>query len=80
MWKDCNVNSLNLRVMHISSSFIVCSIQLLNIVYTFVLIFIYAPVQSSHKDEFWEEIINYINSLSMHFIMSGDSNELNSDL
>ena len=76
MWKDCNQNPFILNVVFKSQRFIAVQIELLNLQFIFMAIFVCAPAQASHKAAFWEEIILYVNNLSCPFIIVGDFNEL----
>ena len=69
MWKPCNTHPFNLVVLFKSSRFILCSVQLLSLNFSYVLIFIYAPARKEFKAEFWLQLINYINSLTLPFII-----------
>lgn len=53
-----------------------CEISLLNLNIQYIAVFIYAPARKEWKSEFWNELILYVNSLSLPFIILGDFNEI----
>lgn len=75
-WKDCNQSPFNLVVIHKATRFIASNITLLNENISFIIIFIYAPPKSQHKADFWDEIFEYVNSLTSPFVILGDFNEI----
>ena len=76
LWKDCSQSPFNLVVIFKASRFMACSISLLNENLSFVIIFVYAPSHNAHKFEFWEEVIVYVNLLTLPFIILGDFNDI----
>lgn len=49
MWKPCNINPFNLVILFKGSRFIACSVQILSLNFTYVLVFIYAPARKEFK-------------------------------
>ena len=75
-WKNCNKYPFSLSVIYKSLRFLACEISLLNLNIQYIAIFIYAPARKEWKLEFWKELIDYVNSLSLPFIILGDFNEI----
>lgn len=75
-WKDCSVNPFNLFVIYKSARFIACSINFLRVNVPFISIFIFAPGSNNHKEEFWNDLIQYTQGLLSPFIILGDFNEI----
>ena len=58
-----------LKVIFKSSRFIACSIDALSMNCSFIIIFIYAPPNFAAKQEFWIELILYVSSIYMPFLI-----------
>lgn len=76
LWKSCNSNPFSISVIYKSTRFIACNLALLNLSFSLIVIFIYAPAKKVQKFDFWAELILYINSLQSPFLVIGDFNEI----
>lgn len=74
--KDAHIKPFSLFVVFKSAQFVACNIHYLVPDLLFTSIFVYAHARAPYMNDFWLEIINHVNILSLPFIILGDFNEL----
>lgn len=78
LWKEDFVDPFDFTIVYKSAWFLACNNSFLIPNLLLTVVFIYAPARSKYKNEFCNEIINYVSSIFLPFIILGDFNEISS--